>query len=50
MSGKTKLILITVFFLVLLGTGLSWGAEAGGAASPEVITAPQLPPDGDRAG
>ena len=41
MSGKTKLILITVFFLVLLGTGRSWGAEAGGAASPEVITVPQ---------
>ena len=39
MSGKTKLILIMVFFLVLLGTGLSWGAEAGGAAAPEAITA-----------
>ena len=39
MSGKTKLILVTVFFLVLLGTGLSWG-PAGGAGSTEVITAP----------
>ena len=37
MSGKTKLILLVVFSLVLLGTGLSWGAEGGGVASTEII-------------
>ena len=47
MSGKTKLILVTVFFLVLLGTGLSWGRRG---ASPEAITAGCRPGPGGHAG